>query len=156
MVLEGGHFDSVRQSSQQALADLAGAPVRFLAPGGDDRRFYLLGQLVGIAEGPARAIAQPFQSALLVTLKNLVAGLARNAEFPAQGGHTLPILEPDHKTHTFVYHRTFLPWHPTSAPLQGKKCNPCLRYVLLPMSRNGHSASAPRRFIIRLFRRGHP
>src|SRR5579872_71923 len=28
---------------------------------------------------------------------------------------------------------------PFSAPFQGKKCNPCLRYVLLPMSQAAHS-----------------
>jgi hypothetical protein len=71
--------------------------------------------------GATGAIRQPLQPALLVTLKNLVAGLARNAELSAQGGHTFPILEPDHKAHAFVHNRTFLPWHPTSRPLAGEK-----------------------------------
>src|SRR5689334_19656905 len=32
---------------------------------------------------------------------------------------------------------------PLPAPFQGKKCNPCLRYVLLPMSRAGHRVRIP-------------
>lgn len=46
------------------------------------------------------------------------------------------IFESNHKSHSFVHHRTLLPGHPLP-PFQGKKCNPCLRNVLLPMSRNG-------------------
>ena len=54
MVLQAGTLTPVRQSPQQALADLACSPVGFLAPGCDDGRFYLFRQLVGIAERPAR------------------------------------------------------------------------------------------------------
>ncbi len=28
-----------------------------------------------------------------------------------------------YKAHSFVHNRAFLPWHPSSAPLQAKKCN---------------------------------
>src|SRR5215469_12177718 len=54
-----------------------------------------------------------------------------------RNGHTFPVLEPNHETHPFVHHRTFLPWHPLLCPPRAEKCNPCLRYVLLPMSQAG-------------------
>jgi hypothetical protein len=106
---DGGHFDRVRQSPQQALADLAGTPVWFLAPGGDDCRFYGLGQLIGVPMRPSRAIAQTLESALLVAAENLIAGLAGNVEFPAQRGHIFALLEPDYETHSLVHYRTFPP-----------------------------------------------
>ena len=52
-----GDLDGMRQSPQQALADLASSPMGFLTPGCDDGRLYLFGQLVGVAEGPASAVA---------------------------------------------------------------------------------------------------
>jgi hypothetical protein len=77
-------FDGVRQSSQQALADLSCSPTRSLAPGCHDCRFYLFRQLVGTAEGAAGPITQPFQTAFFIPLKDLIAGFPRNAGLPAQ------------------------------------------------------------------------
>src|SRR5690349_18965736 len=108
---DGRDFDAVRQSSHQALADLACSPAGFLAPGCDDCRSDLLGQLVGIPKGPAGPIAETFQPTFLITVKDLVPGLPGNAELPAQGSHALAILEPDHKSHSLVHYRTFPPWH---------------------------------------------
>ncbi|HLJ46034.1 MAG TPA: hypothetical protein VKU01_08500 [Bryobacteraceae bacterium] len=54
----GRDFDVMRQSSQQALADLACTPMRFLAFGSNNRRGDLSGQLVGIAERTAGPIAE--------------------------------------------------------------------------------------------------
>src|SRR6202049_2270492 len=86
-----------RQSSQEALPDLAGAPVRFLALGRYDGGFDLLGQLVCIAVGAPGPIREPLQSAFLIALEDLVAGLARNLKFAAQRGHALAVLEPNHE-----------------------------------------------------------
>src|ERR1700727_2512707 len=47
------------QSSKEALPDLAGAPVGFLALGGDDGRFELLGQLGCISVGAPGPIRDP-------------------------------------------------------------------------------------------------
>ena len=129
------HF--ARQSSKEALPDLAGAPVGFLALGRYDGRFDLLGQLVCISMGAPGTIREPLQSAFLITLKDLIASLTRDLKLAAQRGHALAVFEPNHESYAFVHNRTFLPWHPT-APLTGKKCNPCLRYVLLPMCRAAH------------------
>src|SRR3954469_21253059 len=91
----------VRQSPQQALADLPGTPVRLLALGCHDCRFNLLGQLVGVPEWPASPIAEPFQTTLFIPLEDLVTSFPRNVELAAQRSHTLPVLESNHKSHSF-------------------------------------------------------
>src|SRR5579872_3935374 len=108
---DGRDFDAVRQSSHQALADLACSPVRFLAPGCDDCRRDLLGQLVGVPKGPAGPVGEAFPPTLLITIKDLVPGFPGNAELPAQRSHALAVLEPDHKPHSLIHYRTFPPWH---------------------------------------------
>src|SRR5579872_305137 len=127
------------QSSKEPFPDLAGAPVRFLAPGGYDGGFDLLGQPVGVAMGAPGAIRQTLQSAFLIAFEDLVAGLPGDLKLAAQSGHALAVFEPNHESYALVHNRTFLPWHSTRPPFQGKKCNPCLRYVLLPMSQAAHS-----------------
>src|SRR5579862_692484 len=134
-----GDFHFARQSSKEALPDLAGAPVWFLALSGHDGGFDLFGQLVGVSVGAPGPIREPLQSAFLITVEDLIAGFARNLKLAAQRGHALAVFESNHETYAFVHNRTFLPWHPTPAPFQRKKCNPCLRYVPLPMCRAGHS-----------------
>ena len=42
-----------------------------------------------------------------------------------------------YKLQTFIHYRTLLPRH-HSLPKKGKKCNLCVRYDLLPMSRVAH------------------
>jgi hypothetical protein len=113
------HF--ARQPSEEALPDLAGAPIGFLVLGRYDGRFDLLGQLVGIAMGAPGTIREPLQPAFFIALEDLVAGLARDLKLAAQRGHALAVFEPNHESYTFVHNRTFLPWHPTSRPLPGKK-----------------------------------
>src|SRR5215469_5154314 len=107
----GGDFDRVRQSPQQALADFASSPSWFLAPGCDDRRLDLFRELVGVAKGPASAVAQTFHAALLIAFQDLVSSLARDTKLSAQRRHTFAILEPDHEAHAFIHNRTFPPWH---------------------------------------------
>src|SRR5580698_5061138 len=114
----GLHF--TRKSSKEALPDLAGAPARFLALGRYDGRFDLLGQLVCISMGAPGTIREPLQSAFLIAVDDLVPGLARDPELPAQRSHALAILEPNHETYAFVHNRTFLPWHSTRPPSRGK------------------------------------
>src|ERR1700693_2473948 len=89
------HF--ARQSSEEALPGLAGAPVGFLALSRYDGRFDLLGQLVGIAVGAPGTIREPLQSAFLITLEDLVAGLAGDLKLAAQRGHALAIFASNHE-----------------------------------------------------------
>ncbi len=65
-------FDFARQSSKEALPDLAGAPLRFLAFGSYDGGFDLRGQLVGIAVGAPGPIREPLQSTFLIALEDLI------------------------------------------------------------------------------------
>src|SRR5215472_3865875 len=92
-----GDLDFAGQSSKEALPDLAGAPVRFLALGGYDGRFDLLGQLIGIAVGAPGTIREPLHSAFLITLEDLVAGFTGNLKFATQGGHAFAVLEQNDK-----------------------------------------------------------
>src|ERR1700719_965221 len=110
-----------RQSSKEALPDLAGAPVRFLALGRYDGRFDLLGQLVGVSEGAPGPIRESLQSAFLISLEDLVAGFAGDLKLAAQSSHALAVFVPNHESYTCVHNRTFLPWHPTPRLLPGEK-----------------------------------
>ncbi len=71
----GRYFDCVRQSPQQALADLACAPIWLLALGCDDCRFDLLGQLIGVPDRPSSPVTQPLQATLFIPLEDLIARL---------------------------------------------------------------------------------
>src|SRR5262249_35178997 len=93
-----------------------------------------------IAERPACPIAEAFQAAFLIAFEDLVASLPGNAELAAQGSHAFPVLKPDHKAHSFVHYRSFLPWHPHFRPPDGEKsvthvsgtfCYPCLGTVIM-------------------------
>src|SRR5580698_9747851 len=112
------HF--TRQSAKEALPDLAGAPVRFLAFGRYDGRFDLLRQLVCISVGAPGPIREPLQSAFLIAFEDLIAGFAGDLKLAAQRGHALPVFQPNHESYAFVHNRTFLPWHPTRPPSRGK------------------------------------
>src|SRR4030095_1851730 len=106
----GRNRDGMRKRPQQPLPNLARAPVGLLAFGRHNRRLDLLGELIGVAERPARSVGQTFQATFFITLEDLVAGFPGDVELPAQRGHTLPVLEPDHETHALVSHSTFPPW----------------------------------------------
>ena len=85
-----------------------------------DRGLHLFRQLVGIAERPARAVTESFQTALFVPLEDLISGLARDPKLAAQRSHAFAIFQTNHKPHSFVHNRTLLPWHPFPAPF-GRK-----------------------------------
>ena len=53
-----------------------GAPVRLVLLGRHDRPLDLIGELVGVAHRPPRAVGESFEPMLLVTVENLVAGLS--------------------------------------------------------------------------------
>jgi hypothetical protein len=94
-------------------------------------------KLIGVPVRPARTVCQTFQSAVVVAPENLIAGLARDAEIPAQHGHLLSIQNPRDELQPLVHLATLLPRHLCS-PRKGQKCNPCLRNELSPISREGH------------------
>ena len=69
------------QAADEQFADLARAPMRLLALERDDQALDLQGQLIGIAHWAARTVAQRFDTVIFVAGEDLVAGLARDAEF---------------------------------------------------------------------------
>src|SRR5580700_8896906 len=93
----GGNLDVAIEPAHQQLADLAGAPVRLLALQSDDQGLDLLRELVGVTDRPPGTVAQGFKPVLPVAVENLVAGLARYAELPADLSHGLPIQKPGDK-----------------------------------------------------------
>ena len=69
----GRDLDGVRQSSEQALADLASSPGWLLAPDCDDCRLNGFGKLMGVSKGPPSPVTQAVQAALLITLQESYA-----------------------------------------------------------------------------------
>jgi hypothetical protein len=66
-------------------------PMRLVALEIDNQPFHRVGQLVGIAHRPPRAIGQRIQSLVLVAIEDLVAGLTGNAERAAHLAHALAL-----------------------------------------------------------------
>ena len=96
------HPDVAIQSSNQAIPDFARSPMRLTALGGGDHALELLRQLVRIPNGSARTIVQGLLAVLFVAVEDLVAGLARYAEFTAQARHRLSFQQPADKTQAFL------------------------------------------------------
>src|SRR6516225_6655256 len=132
------NFDA-RESSCKTLSDFTGTPARVLLLHMENIVLYLKRQLVRIVMGSSAAVGQSLHPTFLVAIEDLVTGFAGDAELPAQFRHRLARDPATHKLNSFVHNRTFLPRH-SLPPLfkKGKKCNPCLRYELSPMSQVGH------------------
>src|SRR5690606_20158649 len=107
----GGDADIAGQSSDQQLADLAGAPIRLVFLESYNRILDLLGELVGIAHRAPRAIGERLEPVLLVTIENFVAGLSGYPERPADLRHPFTIQKTGHKTKSFFHYRTLFPRH---------------------------------------------
>jgi len=87
----GWHADVAVEPPHQQLAQLARAPMRLVLLQADDQALHLRRQLVGVAHRPPRAVGQGFQPMLLVTVEDLVAGLARDAEVFAHLTHGVAV-----------------------------------------------------------------
>jgi len=129
------------QPPDQEFADLARSPMRLLVLGLNDQGLDLRGQLICIAHRAPGSVTQRLQAVLLVPIKDLVAGLAGNAELPAHIGHSLAFEKAGDETQAFFHDRTRSPRHLHLPQNKSGKCNPCVRYVLSPMSRAAHSQS---------------
>src|SRR5213592_1684980 len=77
----------------------------------DDGLLDLEGELTGMPVGPSGAIRQALHPAVLVAAEDLVAGLARDPELPAQHRHLLPVQPTGHKPQTLVHLVTLPPRH---------------------------------------------
>src|ERR1700723_2769944 len=132
----GRNLDA-RESPDQALADFPSAPAGVLPLHVQDEVLHLKRQLIGIAIGTTASVGQSFDPAILVAIKNLVAGLAGDSELPAKFGQWLPGQPGSHELHSLIHHRTLLPRH-RSLPSTRRKCHLCVRYDVLPMSQAAH------------------
>src|SRR5207248_1386870 len=115
-------------------ADLASTPMRLVTLGRDDQALELMRQLVGVANRPARTVGQGLETVFLIALKDLVAGLARDAERATDLAHRFAVQQLSDKPQALVHYRTLLPRHP-HLPRNAEACYPCVRYDLSPMSR---------------------
>jgi hypothetical protein len=113
----GRHPNVAGGPAEQELSDLARAPVRLVALEGDDQALDLVRRLVGIAYRPAGAVAQSGEPVILVAVKDLVPGLARDPELPAHIRHGLAVQKTRDEAKALVHHRTLFPRH-RHAPLQ--------------------------------------
>jgi hypothetical protein len=84
----GRNFDS-RESADQALSDLAGTPAGMLALHVKNEILHLKRELLCVAVRTPASVCKPLNAAFLVTIDDLVAGLAGDAELPAQFRHRL-------------------------------------------------------------------
>src|SRR5260370_15775889 len=69
--------------------------------------------------GRMASVGHPLNSTFLVTIEDLVAGLARNPKLSAEFRHRLAGEPASHKLQSLVHHRTLLPPH-HSLPKRGK------------------------------------
>ena len=95
----------------QFLANLGRTPARVLTPESHDERFHLHRQLIGMPVGASAAVGQPDDATVLVALVDLVAGLARDIEFPAEHRHFLAAQQPGHEPEPLIHLGTLLPRH---------------------------------------------
>src|SRR6201981_1068094 len=79
----GRHSNIAIESPNQRVADLARAPMWPLGFELDNQGLDLSRQLVGIAYRAFGAVTQRLKPVFLIAIKDLVAGLPRNAELPA-------------------------------------------------------------------------
>src|SRR5690349_6591856 len=75
----------------QPFSDLRRSPSRPVLLETHDQCLDLNGELVGVTVRSARSIRQRLQAAVIVAPKNLVAGLAGDAELSAQPRHLLAV-----------------------------------------------------------------
>src|SRR3984957_17757495 len=110
----------VGEAAQQPLADFASTPAGMFVLHIQNVILHLKGKLVSVAIGTPASVGQPLHPAFLITIEDLVAGLARNAELPAQIRHRLPSQSPSHELNSFIHDRTLLPRHPLSSQQKGE------------------------------------
>src|ERR1700722_7908097 len=110
----------VGEAAQQPLADFANTPAGMFVLHIQNVILHLKGKLVSVAIGTPASVGQPLHPAFLITIEDLVAGLARNAELPAQIRHRLPSQSPSPELNSFIHDRTLLPRHPLSSQQKGE------------------------------------
>src|SRR6516164_2259032 len=106
------------EPADHALADLPSTPAGMLSLHIQDVVLYLKRKLVGVAEGTPATVGKPLKAAFLITIEDLIAGLARDAKLPAEIRHRFAGEPTSDKLQAFIHDRTLLPRH---QPLPSKR-----------------------------------
>src|ERR1700692_2203805 len=77
------------EAAQQALTDFASTPAGVLVLYVQDEIFDLERKLIGIAERTSASVRESLHAAFLITIENLIAGLAGDPKLPAKFRHRL-------------------------------------------------------------------
>src|ERR1700730_18031521 len=93
---------SAGEPADQTFPDFASHPAGVLVLHVQDVVLHVEGKLVGVAIGASAPVRQPFDPAFLVATEDLIAGLAGDAQLPAELGHRLPRPAAGEKTPTFI------------------------------------------------------
>src|SRR6202158_5736076 len=134
------------EPAQQALTNFASTPAGVLMLYVQDEIFDLERKSVGVAIRTSASVREPLHAAFLITLENLIAGLAGDAKLPAKFRHRFAAYPASHKLQSFIHYRTLLPRH-NSLPLRGESvtyvsgtmCYLCLRSL---KNKNAHFRDA--------------
>src|ERR1700693_4127899 len=78
------------EAPQQALTNFASTPAGVLMLYVQDEIFDLERQSAGVAIRTSASVREPLHAAFLVTIEDLIAGLAGDAKLPAKFRHRLP------------------------------------------------------------------
>jgi hypothetical protein len=87
----------------QLLSDLGRTPAWVVALDLQDQLFDLERQPIGVPIRPAAAVGEAVDAAILVALKDFVAGLAGDIELSAQNCHLLAVEQPGDETETLIH-----------------------------------------------------
>src|ERR1700686_3358084 len=99
------------EAPQQALTDFASTPAGVLVLYVQDEVFHLERKFVGVAIRTSASVREPLHAAFLITIENLIAGLAGDAKPPTKSPPRPAGERASHKLQSFIHYRTLLPRH---------------------------------------------
>src|ERR1022692_3879430 len=99
------------EAAQQALTDFASTPTGVLVLYVQDEVFDLERKLVGVAVRTSASVREPLHAAFLITIENLIAGLAGKPNPQTKSPQRPPAKPASHKLQSFIHYRTLLPRH---------------------------------------------
>jgi hypothetical protein len=114
-----------------------------------DCAFDLVGEFIGVPVGPPGSLFEAFDTDLAVSIDQLVARWARDAELSAELCHGFALQCSGDESDLLIHRFTLLPWHWESSPnakcvndVSEFFCKLCVRYDKHPRGPNGdHSGT---------------
>jgi hypothetical protein len=80
---------NIGEAPQQALTDFASTPTGMLVLYVQDEIFDLERKSIGVAIRTSASVREPLHAAFLITIEDLITGLAGDAKLPAKFRHRL-------------------------------------------------------------------